>query len=221
MILLTCGSSSLTISHELPVTASATRSAGSRLSASVLIPSGVEGTKPADHTLPSSQIAISVVSADANPLSGVEASTVQYYAGTAAVPVTSSLTISAPDDTTLAGATVSISSGLVPTEDALNFTNQNGTTGSYNASTGVLTLTGTSSVANYQAALRSITYNDPNGATPSTGHGRSPSRSTTAHPRTTSATSKAVPSTSTPTRRRSQAMSPPEPTRTRPPTSTS
>ena len=32
MILLTCGSSSLTISHELPVTSSATRSVGSRLS---------------------------------------------------------------------------------------------------------------------------------------------------------------------------------------------
>jgi len=62
MILLTCGSSSLTISHELPVTSSATRSVASRLSASVPIPSGVEGTRPADHTLPSSQIAISMKS---------------------------------------------------------------------------------------------------------------------------------------------------------------
>ena len=62
MILLTCGSSSLTISHELPVTSSATRSVASRLPASVPIPSGVEGTRPADHTLPSSQIAISMKS---------------------------------------------------------------------------------------------------------------------------------------------------------------
>ena len=39
------------------------------------------------------------------------------------------------------------------TGDQLNFTNQNGITGSYNASTGALTLTGTASVATYQAAL--------------------------------------------------------------------
>ena len=51
-ILLTCGSSSLTISHELPVTSSATRSLGRRLSASVSIPSGVEGTRPAEYTFP-------------------------------------------------------------------------------------------------------------------------------------------------------------------------
>src|SRR3569623_1286675 len=42
--------------------------------------------------------------------------------------------------------------------DTLNFTDQNGISGSYDSGTGVLTLTGTSSVANYQAALRSITF---------------------------------------------------------------
>ena len=42
----------------------------------------------------------------------------------------------------------------------LGFTNQNGITGSYNSGTGVLTLSGSSSVANYQAALRSVTYAD-------------------------------------------------------------
>ena len=40
----------------------------------------------------------------------------------------------------------------------LGFTNQNGITGSYSATTGVLTLSGSSSVANYQTALRSVTY---------------------------------------------------------------
>ena len=35
----------------------------------------------------------------------------------------------------------------------LGFVNQNGITGSYNAATGVLTLTGTATVAQYQAAL--------------------------------------------------------------------
>ena len=79
--------------------------------------------------------------------------------GTAAV-LDSGLTLSDADNTTLAGATVSISSGLFA-GDTLNFTNQNGITGSYDGGTGVLTLTGSASVANYQAALRSITFSSP------------------------------------------------------------
>ena len=102
-------------------------------------------------------------------LSGIESSTLQYTAGTAAVPVTSGLAITAPDDTTLTGATVSVSSGLAASEDALRFSSQNGITGSYSSTTGVLTLSGTSSVANYQAALRSVTYSDSNGTNPTTG----------------------------------------------------
>ncbi len=43
-------------------------------------------------------------------------------------------------------------------EDTLAFTNQNGITGSWNSGTGVLTLNGSATVANYQTALRSITY---------------------------------------------------------------
>src|SRR5207302_621088 len=47
-------------------------------------------------------------------------------------------------------------------------TTQNGITGSYNAATGVLTLTGTATVAQYQAALDSVTYfnssDNPSGA---------------------------------------------------------
>ena len=42
--------------------------------------------------------------------------------------------------------------------DVLGFVNQNGITGAYDATTRVLTLIGVSSLANYQAALRSVTY---------------------------------------------------------------
>jgi VCBS repeat-containing protein len=98
-------------------------------------------------------------------LANIESSTLQYYAGTPAVPVTSSLTVTSPDTTMLAGATATISTGLLASDDSLRFTNQNGITGSYNSTTGVLTLTGTASVANYQAALRSVTYSDANGLT--------------------------------------------------------
>ena len=93
-------------------------------------------------------------------LANIETTALQYTAGSAPVPVTATLTVSSSDATTLAGATVTISSGLVASEDSLGFTNQNGITGSYNADTGVLTLSGTASLADYQDALRSVTYSD-------------------------------------------------------------
>ena len=87
--------------------------------------------------------------------------TVNYSALGAAVLLDSALTATDADNQTLAGATVSISTNLV-TGDSLNFTNQNGITGSYNSGTGVLTLTGSATVGNYQTALRSITYSSTN-----------------------------------------------------------
>ncbi len=78
----------------------------------------------------------------------------------AAVIDTSVLINDAPALGTMTGATVSISSGFT-SGDVLGFAYQNGISGSYNASSGVLTLSGSASVADYQAALRSVTYADP------------------------------------------------------------
>ena len=39
--------------------------------------------------------------------------------------------------------------------------NQNGITGSYNAATGILTFTGTASLAAYNAVLQSVAYQTP------------------------------------------------------------
>ncbi|MGB7346993.1 MAG: DUF4347 domain-containing protein [Pirellulaceae bacterium] len=61
-------------------------------------------------------------------------------------------------DGTLEGATISITTNHTPTEDGLLFTNQNGIVGNYVSSTGVLTLTGSATVAQYEAALHSIKY---------------------------------------------------------------
>ncbi|MEH2174168.1 beta strand repeat-containing protein [Nostoc sp.] len=80
------------------------------------------------------------------------------YTEKATTVIDSGITVSDLDSSNLASATVSITSGFASAEDILAFTNQNGITGSYNSTTGVLTLTGSSTVANYQAALRSITY---------------------------------------------------------------
>ncbi len=114
-------------------------------------------------------VTVTITGSNAAPvLSGIETSPISYEAGSAAVAVTGSLTVSDIDDTTLAGATVRIASGFASGEDALVFTNQNGITGSYDAATGVLALAGTASLADYQAALRSVTYADSNATSPST-----------------------------------------------------
>jgi hypothetical protein len=76
------------------------------------------------------------------------------------VIIDGALTVTDPDNPNLVSATVSISGGFQSSEDVLSFTNQNGITGNYNTSTGLLTLSGTASVANYQIALRSVKYNN-------------------------------------------------------------
>jgi hypothetical protein len=61
------------------------------------------------------------------------------------------------DNATLSGVTVAITGGH-DVRDLLHFTDQAGITGSFDANTGVLTLTGNASVAAYQAALATITF---------------------------------------------------------------
>ena len=61
-----------------------------------------------------------------------------------------------PSGSDLTGATVTISAGTLQSGDTLNFTNQNGISGSYSG--GVLTLSGVATVAQYQTALQSVTF---------------------------------------------------------------
>ncbi|UUZ90051.1 hypothetical protein LJK87_29085 [Paenibacillus sp. P25] len=86
---------------------------------------------------------------------------------TASTPVVidSGITVTDGSSTTLESATVAITSGLQSGEDVLGFTNDGTTMGnidwSYNAATGVLTLTSagaTATLAQWQSALRSITF---------------------------------------------------------------
>ena len=68
----------------------------------------------------------------------------------------------------LTGARVLIASGFQSSQDVLAFTNQSGISGSWSSATGVLTLTGTATVAQYEAALRTVTYRNTNTTTPNT-----------------------------------------------------
>jgi uncharacterized delta-60 repeat protein len=76
----------------------------------------------------------------------------------AAMIVDAAATASDGDSVNLTGATVSIIAGFQSAADVLDCTPPAGITRTYNAGTGVLTLSGTSTVANYQTALRAVTY---------------------------------------------------------------
>jgi VCBS repeat-containing protein len=102
---------------------------------------------------------------DAPVLSGVEPAKLDYLEGSAATPVSPGIAVADVDNANVHGATVTIGTGR-NNADALHFANQNGITGSaYNSGTGVLTLTGSATKANYQTALRSITFDSAGGPT--------------------------------------------------------
>jgi VCBS repeat-containing protein len=95
------------------------------------------------------------------------------YTENATSAINTLITVADADNTTLSTATVSITGGFVSGQDVLAFTNVPATmgniTGSYVAGTGVMTLSSagnTATLAQWQAALRAVTYNnssdDPN-----------------------------------------------------------
>ena len=95
---------------------------------------------------------------DASVLSGIEGSALAYTENDAPTVITSTLTLSDFDDVNIESATVRISSNFINGEDLLSFSNTANISGSYDALTGILTLTGSDSIANYEAALRSVAY---------------------------------------------------------------
>jgi pectate lyase len=123
---------------------------------------------------------VTVADTDQSPIATTSGGSAAFVAGnnTASTPVAidPGITVSDLDNTTLASATVSITGNFHSSEDVLAFTNNPATMGNiagvYNSGTGVLTLTSsgaTATIAQWQAALRSVTYTDtavtPNNAT--------------------------------------------------------
>ena len=89
-----------------------------------------------------------------------------YMAGQAPTVINAVITASDANNYTLSYATVKLSNLFFPLEDVLGFVGNASTgniTGSYNSATGVLTLTSAgalATVANFQAALRLVTYSN-------------------------------------------------------------
>ena len=102
------------------------------------------------------------IGASNNPpvLAGIEGTALAYNEGDGLVQITNTITVSDVDNVNLASATISISVNYQSDQDVLAFTNANGITGNWNSGAGVMTLTGSATLSNYQAALRSVRYNN-------------------------------------------------------------
>jgi regulation of enolase protein 1 (concanavalin A-like superfamily) len=99
------------------------------------------------------------VDVNARPFVTASGTNLSFTENGSAVALDSSITVT-DSDSNITGATVSMTTNYVNGQDTLGFTTQNGITGSWVAATGVLTLSGTTTPANYQTALRSITYSN-------------------------------------------------------------
>jgi trimeric autotransporter adhesin len=127
------------------------------------------GFKAYDDTSQSNtaHVTIDVRPVGSPPTTATSTGCTAYNARAAAVAVDGLITVADPDDTTLDSARVQITTNFQDGDD-LVFTDQNGIIGSYDDTTGVLTLTGDASVANYQAALRSVRYRNLSTGSPAT-----------------------------------------------------
>jgi lipopolysaccharide export system protein LptA len=113
-----------------------------------------------DGTLNSATVTskVTVVGVDQAPVLGGAGNTVAFTQGGARVVASPAITASSVDNLDLASATVSITSGFFAGDTLAATTTGTGITATYNATTGVLTLSGSATVAHYQTVLRSVTY---------------------------------------------------------------
>ena len=88
------------------------------------------------------------------------ASPLSYTENAPATTIDAGISVDDIDSPMLTGATVSISGNYAVGEDVLSFAGQPGIVGSWDAASGVLTLSGSATTGAYTAALRSVAYAD-------------------------------------------------------------
>lgn len=104
----------------------------------------------------------------AKPVVSLSGSTPTFVLGKGAVAALTSVSISDSDSTKLSGAKVTVTASPLLLDvfidgDTLTFSDTDKIVGSYNSGTGVLTLTGVATLAEYQAALQSISFSATDG----------------------------------------------------------
>ena len=105
---------------------------------------------------------------DAPVQASIEGTALAYTENGDPVTLTSTLTITDVDDDNFESAVVAITGNYAAGEDVLAFVNQNNISGSWDPVAGKLTLSGSATLAQYEAAVQSVTYintsNDPSDA---------------------------------------------------------
>ncbi len=103
-------------------------------------------------------VTITVRGVNDAPVVTTSAGATAFTEGDPATAVDAALTVRDVDSANLTGATVAIASGYLSGEDQLVFRDTAAIRGSWDRARGVLTLTGSAPVADYQRALRSVAY---------------------------------------------------------------
>ncbi len=115
-----------------------------------------------------SRVGFAVFESGLAPMVTLANTNLTFTEGDPATLLDPALTVATFTDLMPTGAVVSITGNFASGQDVLTFTPPGGITGSYNAGTGVLTLSGAAPAASYQAALRTVTYQNasenPSGA---------------------------------------------------------
>lgn len=91
-------------------------------------------------------------------------SVLSYHTGDPAVAIAPAAVIEDVDSATMSGAVIQFTSGYLNGVDLLAFTDTATLSGTWDAASGILTLSGTDTVAAYQDALRHITYQTDDGS---------------------------------------------------------
>lgn len=99
------------------------------------------------------------ISVIADPVVSVAGGPLVYIEKQSPISIDPTLTLTDRDSSLLSSATVRLV-GYVSGEDELDFEGQNGISGAFDSASGVLTLTGSAPVTEYQTALRSVTFVD-------------------------------------------------------------
>lgn len=117
---------------------------------------GSQGTGGARSANGSTEVNITQVN-DA-PVVTTTTGSLIYSESSGATPIDVGITLQDVDSNMLSGALITISGNYAQGQDVLGFVDQGGITGSWDATTGTLTLSGDASLDDYQSALRSVTY---------------------------------------------------------------
>lgn len=100
-------------------------------------------------------------------LANLETTDIAFTEGDLPSAITSTLTVNDIDNVTLEDVRIQITGNYVGSEDVLSFSDAFGIVGNWDNITGTLTLTGPSTLTNFETAIRSVTYQNSNTANPS------------------------------------------------------